>query len=274
MIHHYIPRGPLAAFIDVAWLSVNTFRNYGMERVLPTGTMQLIINLHDHPLLTSGQGHNREQEQIWTGIVAGAHMEHLVIDTASIVICLGVVFKPGGADPFFPLPLTEIRNQRIPLEELWGEENTRLRERLLDAPTPAACFRTLEYFLELKLQSGFDAARHRLPFIRHAVAQLCHAPGDHCLEKIRVESGYASTRFINLFSHSVGLTPKQFFRIQRFQHVLQFLFHHQETDWADIAIRYGYFDQAHFIHEFKAFTGITPSNYYNKRIEEQNHLAY
>jgi AraC-like DNA-binding protein len=184
------------------------------------------------------------------------------------------VFKPGGAGPFFELPLTEIRNQRIPLDALWGNAAGDMREQLLAAATPQDCFQALERILTEKLYAEFDTTRKKHAFIRHAVGHLWHSPGDHCLERIRVESGYASTRFINLFSHSVGLTPKQFFRVQRFQRVLHTLFRSGDADWSDLALQFGYYDQAHFIHEFKAFTGITPGNYFSKRIEEQNHLAF
>lgn len=274
MIHHYVPKGLLASCISVIWLSENSFRTNGMERVLPTGTMQLIINLHDSPMLSRGSGNSGEQENIWKGIVAGASMDYLVINTASIVSCLGVVFKPGGAAPFFQLPLTEVRNQRIPLDELWGEENIVLHEQLLAAKSPQACFRTLERFLEHKLGSTFDAGCKSKPFISHAVNQLTLSPGDRSLERLKEQSGYAETRFINLFSGEVGLTPKQFFRVQRFQRVLRNLFNSRDADWPDLALQFGYYDQAHFIHEFKTFTGITPGQYYNKRIGEQNHLAF
>lgn len=273
MIHLYQPRLPLAPFIDVFWLTENTFRSHGMERVLPTGTMQIIINLHDRPILTQGRGGSRERESINSSIVSGAHMDYLIIDTASIVSCLGIVFKPGGAGPFFPLPLTEIRNQRISLDALWGMESDFLREQLLQAETPRARFHTLECLMERKLHSCFENVRKTRPFISYTVEQLGRTPGETCLDRLKEQSGYATTRFIKLFSSDVGLTPKQFYRVQRFQCILNTLFSRQQADWTDLALQSGYFDQAHFIHEFKSFTGITPGHYFSKRIEDMNHLS-
>ena len=273
MIHHYIPGRLLAPFIDVVWVTEAVFRSEGMERVLPTGTMQIIINLHGAPILTWGRGDNRRQETIDTAIVAGAHMDYLIIDPRSVVRSMGIVFKPGGAAPFFSPPLKELKNQRIPLDVLWGAEAGALRAQLLEAETPRQCFLALECFLERKVQHNCSAFREYHPFIEYTVSRLSQAPGENSLDQIRNRCGYGTTRFPSLFSQAVGLTPKQFSRVQRFQQVINALFRRQVADWPDMALRYGYYDQAHFINEFKAFTGITPGDYFNKRSEDMNHLS-
>ena len=73
--------------------------------------------------------------------------------------------------------------------------------------------------------------------------------------------GISSRRFIQLFSDQVGLTPKVFCRVRRFQQALHKVNGGGAIDWADLAAACGYFDQAHFIHDFRAFAGITPTAY-------------
>ncbi len=84
-------------------------------------------------------------------------------------------------------------------------------------------------------------------------------------------------RFIQLFSQHVGLTPKLFCRVQRFQQVLRNVFStagaDSVIDWPQIALACGYFDQSHFIHDFRAFSGINPTTYVANKTQFQNHVA-
>ncbi len=84
--------------------------------------------------------------------------------------------------------------------------------------------------------------------------------------------GLSPKRFIQLFSQQVGLTPKVYCRVQRFQRVLQTVQLQQQVDWADVAAGCGYYDQAHFIRDFRAFSGFNPSAYLSLRGENLNHV--
>jgi AraC-like DNA-binding protein len=84
--------------------------------------------------------------------------------------------------------------------------------------------------------------------------------------------GLSPKRFIQVFQDEVGLKPKLFCRVRRFQQVLHAISLGQEIDWADVAIDCGYFDQAHFIHDFRAFSGLNPSEYVARRTEHLNHV--
>jgi AraC-like DNA-binding protein len=77
--------------------------------------------------------------------------------------------------------------------------------------------------------------------------------------------------FIHVFSNEVGLTPKLFSRIQRFNRVVRSAAFSDDVDWLDMAMSFGYFDQAHLIHDFREFSGLTPTEYLGLRTE---HLAH
>jgi len=76
-----------------------------------------------------------------------------------------------------------------------------------------------------------------------------------------------------MFREEVGLTPKLYCRIRRFQQVLALIRCGKPVEWADIALSCGYFDQAHFVHDFRAFSGITPSAYASHRGPHTNHVS-
>ena len=75
-----------------------------------------------------------------------------------------------------------------------------------------------------------------------------------------------------MFFDEVGLTPKQFFRVRRFQEVLALIEKRQQIEWANIALTCGYFDQSHFNHDFRAFSGLNPGTYLTHRSEHRNHV--
>jgi methylphosphotriester-DNA--protein-cysteine methyltransferase len=79
--------------------------------------------------------------------------------------------------------------------------------------------------------------------------------------------------FVEQFSREVGLTPKVFSRLCRFQNALARLHGNREIDLADVAVSLGYFDQAHFAHDFHSIAGITPTAYRAGRTAHHNHVA-
>jgi AraC-like DNA-binding protein len=84
--------------------------------------------------------------------------------------------------------------------------------------------------------------------------------GPNLLPVLR-ETGLSERRFIEVFHEQVGLTPKAFCRVRRFQRVLKSVHGAREVDWAQVALDCGYYDQPHFIHDFRGFSGLTPAQY-------------
>jgi AraC-like DNA-binding protein len=82
----------------------------------------------------------------------------------------------------------------------------------------------------------------------------------------------SARRFTRLFSLEVGMTPKLFARVQRFQSVLQAM-QEQVGDWTDVAQSCGYFDQSHLIRECRALSGFTPTELAARRIGDSDHIA-
>jgi AraC-like DNA-binding protein len=86
--------------------------------------------------------------------------------------------------------------------------------------------------------------------------------------------GLSAKRFIERFEREVGVTPKRYCRIRRFQHALTLSHHDRRVDWTRVAMDCGYFDQAHFIHDFRSFSGITPTVYQSAKTSFQNHVKF
>ena len=115
------------------------------------------------------------------------------------------------------------------------------------------------------------------PAVTFAVRNFRHCP-QRPISAVTEQIGLSDRRFIQLFFSQVGMTPKRFCRVQRFQQVLRKITGSSATaaaaiDWPEIALTCGYFDQSHFIHDFRAFSGINPSTYVANKTQFQNHVA-
>lgn len=120
--------------------------------------------------------------------------------------------------PGLGVPADELRDCRVALGDLWGSLAREARERLSGASSPVELFRVLEDLLRSRLRGS--PLLH--PAVAHAVRRLATCPQMSRIAEVQGETGYGAKRFIELFSREVGLTPKAYSRILRFQAVLNF----------------------------------------------------
>jgi AraC-like DNA-binding protein len=262
------PLPPLSDFVDLLWLYEGYEVPHQKERLLPDGSVELVINLAEDSIRVYDQHDPRRSTTIPGCIVSGPRSEFFVIDTAGEASTIGVHFKPGGAFPFFSVPPAAMQNQSVALECLWGRASVRLRERVLEAASPHDRLRVLEHCLLEQLTKPLE--RH--PAIGFALQQLCGSQPAPALSRVVDHIGCSHRRFIQLFCDQVGLTPKLFSRVQRFQKVIQTAHRLEAINWTEMALDCGYYDQAHFIHDFQAFSGITPSQYVARKTPHINHV--
>lgn len=263
----HAPPPALAPFVASLWHhEADGPWTHTRERVLPSGTMQLLINLHEDELRAWHGEHDLVLRRTRGAALGGAGWRPVVIDTAEQQCIVGVSFKPGGAYPFFAAPADELRAQGVELDLLWGRDGAVLRERLLEQADPAARLRVLAATLQARVVRPLTAD----PAIGHAIAALEH--GDP-VAAIGERLGLSPRRLIDRFSAQVGLTPKRFARVRRFQRIIRALTRGDAPPWAELALACGYFDQAHFIHEFKEFSGLHPTAYTPRDPHAGNHVA-
>ena len=169
---------------------------------------------------------------------------------------------------FFDFPVNELNNLTIETDALWNNEVHDIRETILNTPGIKQKFNIIEnYFLQ-----KVDQKQEPNLLIKYAVDQLLHAPAVWTIDKLTRKVGVTQKHLISLFKKYVGLSPKQFARISKFQKVIQLAEKQQQIEWTPIAYECGYYDQSHFIKEFQAFSGINPSSYLLQRGEYINYL--
>lgn len=270
MLETYIPGAPLADYVHLLWYWEGYHPKHNKERILPHGLMEMTINLADEPLCLRYPEDGYAPYSIYGPIVAGARSTHFVVDTARPVSILAVWFKAGGARRFFGASASDLHNQHVPLDALWGCAAHDLYCQLLEASTPMQRFHLLEKSLTARL--FHTAERHRA--VDYALNAFNKQPQNTTVAQIVERVALSPTRFIQIFRDEIGITPKAFFRLQRFQRALTVITHQRYTSWTDVALTCGYFDQAHFINEFKHFTGITPSMYSPQSRDHNSNLPF
>jgi len=260
ILRRHVPELPLAQFVEFMWYYDGWEGTHSMERVLPDGSFELVINLRDDARKLFDRDDWSRAISFRNGWLSGTHSRFIVIDTVPGASMIGAHFRPGGVRAFLEPPAAEFQDQVIEFEAVWGHYARELREQLLAAPGSTAKFQYLEHFLLERLRhSPTDSRREER--ITWATNQLCWQPQMATISTVAGRLGISHKHLIDQFRQQVGLTPKLFCRIRRFQQALAEMHSRRQIRWVDVACACGYYDQAHFINDFHRFAGIRPSLY-------------
>ena len=264
----YSPAGPLAPLVQCFWYWEGAPQTHSKERLMPNGEPTIIFNLREDPIRIYDSDNIDRFDSFGHVVLSGARTRGFVIDTAQQDRVIGVQFHPGGSFPFFRMPSAEFENASVALTDLWPTNAASLREQLLAAPTVDAMFLILERCLLAQLVRPPELH----PAVHYASSLFCRAPHATTVSQVIDKIGLSQRRFIELFRNQIGITPKAFCRVRRFQRVLQSVHRTRSVDWTDVALDCGYYDQSHFIHDFQAFSGFTPTVYHARATEHLNHV--
>ncbi|WP_250623734.1 helix-turn-helix domain-containing protein [Pinirhizobacter soli] len=260
------PPPPLAALVEAIWDWDLPAPGHAFDRILPLPTASLIINLaQDETRLYASE--DAPCTRLPGSVISGPFTGSFVIDTAEQVRVMGVNFRPGGAWPLFGTDLDALADRDTPLDAVAGPTAVALRERLLHEPSPAVRVALVQSWLESRLgRVQLDAA------VLAATGMLDLDPAWARISDIVRATGLSSQRLGLLFRRQVGLTPKRYARLRRFHGVIDAIGIERPFEWANVAVDGGYADQAHLVHEFRHFAGMTPGEYLRRRGPHSRHV--
>jgi AraC-like DNA-binding protein len=242
--------------VDYLWYWDADAATPGLEAIMPSRTLSLLINLSDDQLVWYDGATLAAHNHLRGIAVCGAHTRRFAIDAHQPKM-MGVKFTAGGAWPFFGLAAREFTNRHVALKDVWGAEADRLNARLLDARTIPAKFDIVAR--TLLQQAARSLGRH--PAVDFALARFERAPFSSRVSTVAARADVGHKRFISLFEREVGVPPKLYLRMTRFQNLLERISAASCVDWAEVVENFGYVDQSHFIRDFREFSGFTPSAY-------------
>ncbi len=264
------PTRPLSDFVERFWC-LSDAPAHSKERIAPSGTSGLLINLHENELRIYDPAKPERCKRFSGAVVSGTHSGPFVIDPRELVSIIGVHFRPGGAFPFLGTPASELADAHVDLDALWGTSAIELRERLCVAKTPAERFNLLEKTLVAHLFRPLE--RHYA--VRFALETFARTDSGLVIRDVARDAGLSQRRFIQLFAREVGMSPKLFCRVRRFRQALETVRQTAAPDWGRVAVDCGYYDQSHLIHDFRFFSNLSPTEYVRQRSEcaMQNHAT-
>lgn len=268
----YRPAPPLDRFVRSLWYARVPHAAHRRERILPTGSSQIILNLARDYLLDCPEG-GPERRSAPSAIV-GARSVYEIVDTGDMADLIGMVVAPGRLGVLVRDAADLFSNQGVGLSDVWGRQAEWLRERLRELSAPVERLRYLEHFVRgrLAVASGNPSAL-RTRAVQFALENFGRAPGVGSVRDVARQVGWSERRFSQVFREDVGLTPKVWCRIQRFQRAVRQLHAGGEVPWAELALDCGFYDQPHFANEFRAFSGIDVTTYSARRTVWANHVA-
>lgn len=238
--------------------------DHSKERVVPTGHLFLIFefdgftrHVYDNETLALKGAYTKA----W---VSGMHRNYMTISAHQKSEMLVVQFKPHGAFPFLHVPLSELNEKVVLAEKLFGESISAVHKQILEADSQKEKFERIEEWL-LGLFSANESAPSGLIDI---LENLTKAPSANFSKLIEAYPN-SQKHLIDQFKKYVGLTPKYFHRIQRFNEILKKIQGEETIQWSDIAYQCGFADQSHFIKEFKHFSGFNPKQYIEDDIQNE-----
>jgi AraC-like DNA-binding protein len=261
-----IPPYPLRDSVAMLWHWRDYAKPHAMERLMPNGEMTLVVNLHDDMVRVYDSESLRLTDTARGAVLVGAHSSPMVIDSEEQKHVFGIQFRAGAASIFFRPPAGEIANLHVAVGDLW--RGVDLRARLLECKgDPEAMFDAAEHLL---LRQWQVSGRGLHPAVGYAVRELRRGPKQ--VADLVDATGLSSRRFIELFKQQVGLPPKVFGRLQRFQKAIVAGHANTRTDWCSVALDCGYYDQSHLHRDFREFAGMSPGMYAAAGGEHPNHV--
>jgi len=264
----YTPPAPLAQFVKCFWYWQGAPQTHAKEQLMPNGEPAIIVNLRDEPIRIYEPNDLSRSESFGLAVLSGPRSRPFVIDTEQEDRVFGIEFQPGGSFPFFRIPSSEIADSDVSLDCLWRGSIHELRECLLESPDIDSMFALAQRFLMRQAVRPFELH----PGVMFALHRFCARPHSTTVTSVLDRIGLSHRHFAQLFHDQVGLTPKSFSRVQRFQRALRMVHRVQSIHWAGIALDCGYYDQAHFIHDFQSFSGFTPTIYAARATVHLNHV--
>jgi AraC-like DNA-binding protein len=264
----HTPTFPLSEFIDSLIYFDDVEIRHNFDRFLPNGDTEILIDFHDTPQFIYDNNSLKEIQACHHVWASGVRTEPITIPAGNKSEMMVISFKKGKAASFFPFPMEEIADSVVDADLVWGADFGLLRERLLATKNIDLRFRIIEDFLlrEYQSQMKIDAC------VSFAISEMTDRPDALNIARMNAKIGYSQKHFTQMFRRAVGVTPKSYLKIMRFQKAVRTIDEKPDPDWGHIALECGFYDQSHFINDFKRFSGFTPEHYATIHTHYQNYV--
>ena len=223
------------------------------EKILPDGIVEIVFHYEQPFITTNYNGKKIKQPKGF----AVSQMKHFIeIESDGKIGFISVRFYPWGAHHFFKTPIKSFIDGTISIKELWPNDYQFVLNELRNLNDEDKVL-----FIQDFLLKQFDPIKYE---IVEAIKLIRNSKGKMTIEEISEQTNISYKQLERNFKATIGVTPKTFSRTTRFLHLCHHLKDYENKSFTEIAFDLGYYDQAHFIKEFKEFSGLTPKEYFEK----------
>jgi AraC-like DNA-binding protein len=244
------PLGALAAYVECFWGS-ESFGTYARETILPRAATEVFFNLGPAAKLLT----DASVEMFRDAWISGLHERPFEIESDPFASLVSIRLRPEGVLPFIGFPPAEVAGRVVVLSDCLGPQVEPLRERLRAAKDLERRLLLLASFAEQRFARacGVSAA------IQCSLDALRRRPETRIRDLV-AESGWSHRHYIGRFRSEIGLAPKAFSRVARFERAVACIQESRRQHWATLALDSGYADQSHMVNEFRDLSGTTPTD--------------
>ncbi|MEP2935757.1 MAG: AraC family transcriptional regulator [Gilvibacter sp.] len=250
------PKGTISKYIESIFYFKDLVPNHSIERVVPTGHIFMIFELDGFTRNTFDNDTLKPNHTFTNVWVSGMHKNYISISAHKKSEMFVIQFKSFGAYPFFHFPIQELNEKIVSAELIFGNEILTLREEILCKKTTKEKFDVAEQWLKSRFHQD------KIPPIE-LLKVLTKMQTESTANYSKIVEDYSKTQkhLIHEFKKYIGLTPKIYRRILRFNEILQQIHQTEKIKWSQVAYLFEYTDQSHFIKEFKLFSGFNPQKF-------------
>lgn len=255
------PSRELAMLVKCYWI-MESSENETIEKqsVVPDGCMEMIFHYGDLYRQYTAEGNSIIQPRCF---VIGQLTRPLEIKPTGKTGIFSVRFHPNGFLPFTNVPVKELEDTAVSLEKLFGKKGLEIERNILKASSSIEKINLIETFLTNRL-TDTQTIDH---IVKSTVETILTANGQLTVAELSRQVNIDRRQLERKFHSGIGLSPKQLLKTVRIQTTLKMLLAHEFTNLTSLAHENGYYDQAHFIKDFREFVGLTPKEFYKKSLK-------
>ncbi len=259
--HIFEPAKNLRALIKCYWsLEITKEEAPEKQTIVPDGCLEMIFHYGDLYKQYVENGNSIIQPRCF---VIGQLTRPLEIEPTGETGIFSVRFHPNGFLPFATIPIKEMENTVVPLGILFGKEGQKIEQKVLKANATSERIKLIETFLLSRLTD----AKTVDGIVKSILETILTANGQLSVDELSKQTNINRRQLERKFSSTIGLSPKQLSKIIRLQATLKMLLNKEFTSLTALAYEGEYYDQAHFIKDFREFTGLTPKEFYGNNLK-------
>lgn len=253
------PTGILKKYIkNYCIVEINNSMDYmPCERVFPQGNVTLVFHYGSPSKFKEKTSNEYIESNL---VICGQQTSYYDLSLSGKTGMILIIFKPHGVKPFLNLPINDLQNSNLSMSDLIKNEAIELEDKLINSKNNIQRITHLENFLFKRIIINKDFER-----VEHAIKIIENSKGQIKTQVIAEEVCLGIKQFERIFSKHVGLNPKKFTSIVRFQNVIRMKMNDKNANMYQLAFDNGYYDQSHFIHDFKNITGLSPLDFFHDR---------